>query len=112
MHDPSGTAPPLSAATLVPAETLDLALADAVKRTGRPREGIVVHVAEQVTWSDGSLGCPQPGMAYTQALVPGYRIVLQVDGETLNYHAALRGAPSFCPAGRVEPPGQGNDQAI
>ena len=29
--------------------------------------------AERVTWADGSLGCPKPGFAYTQAMVPGYR---------------------------------------
>jgi hypothetical protein len=112
VNDPPRTASPPAAAVAVPAETLDLALADAMKRTAQPREAIVVVTAEQVTWSDGSLGCPQPGMAYTQALVPGYRIVLRVGGQTLNYHAAMRGPPAYCPAGRAQPPGQGSDQAI
>lgn len=40
----------------------------------------------EVTWSDGSLGCPKPGMSYTQALVPGHLLVLEVDGEQFSYH--------------------------
>jgi hypothetical protein len=43
-------------------------------------------------------------MMYTQALVAGYRIVLQAGEQTLNYHAMSRGRPVFCPASRVAPP--------
>jgi hypothetical protein len=117
MADPPATPspPPVAPpAYAVPAETMSAALADAARRTEQPRESIVVVKAEQVTWGDGSLGCPQPGMMYTQALVPGYRIVLRAGGETLNYHAALRGPPSFCPASRVQgpAPGQGGAERI
>ena len=52
----------------------DAALTDAASRTGIKRTELEVLSAEAVTWSDGSLGCPQPGMMYTQALVPGFRI--------------------------------------
>ena len=38
---------------------------------------------EAVTWSDGSLGCPQPGEYYTQVLVPGYWIVFDVAGHRI-----------------------------
>ncbi len=55
-----------------------------------------VETAEAVTWNDGSLGCPQPGMAYTQALVPGYRIVLEVEGRALNFHASESGQVVLC----------------
>jgi hypothetical protein len=30
-----------------------------------------------VKWSDGSLGCPQNGISYSQAVVPGYRVVFR-----------------------------------
>ncbi|MBW4436267.1 MAG: hypothetical protein KME04_03985 [Pleurocapsa minor GSE-CHR-MK-17-07R] len=40
----------------------------------------------QVTWPDGSLGCPQPDVAYTQALVNGYRIVLRAGDTEYIYH--------------------------
>ena len=60
--------------------------------------------AEAVTWSDGSLGCPQPGMMYTQALVPGYRVRIQAGGQVLDYHAGRSGQPALCPAERAIDP--------
>jgi hypothetical protein len=80
------------------------ALTDAARRTGLKRTELEVLSAEAVTWSDGSLGCPQPGMMYTQALVPGFRIRIRAGAGTLDYHAGRRGAATFCPAGRVVPP--------
>jgi hypothetical protein len=77
------------------------ALADAAKRTGMKKAELKVISAEAVTWPDGSLGCPQPGMMYTQALVPGYRVRIQAGGDVLEYHASRVGQPAFCPADRV-----------
>ena len=93
-----------------PAEMIEAALDDAANRSTTARADIKVMSAEAVTWPDGSLGCPQPGMMYTQALVAGYRIVLQAGDLVLNYHTAARGKPVFCPASRVTPPvpGQGS----
>ena len=34
---------------------------------------VVLTRAEQVTWPDGSLGCPEPGRSYSQALIAGFR---------------------------------------
>jgi hypothetical protein len=102
--------PPAMNNVNAPAEMIEAALADAANRSSTARADITVLSAEAVTWSDGSLGCPQPGMLYTQALVPGYRIVLQAGEQTLNYHAMSRGKPVFCPASRVTAPvpGLGN----
>ncbi len=96
--------------TNTPAEMIEAALDDAANRSTTARADIKVISEEAVTWPDGSLGCPQPGMMYTQALVPGYRIVLQAGEQMLNYHAMSRGKPVFCPASRVTAPvpGQGN----
>ncbi len=44
-----------------------------------------VVLAESVTWSDGSLGCPQPGQSYTQALVDGMRVVVAWEGTEYDY---------------------------
>ena len=59
---------------------------------------------QAVTWRDGSLGCPKPGMAYTQALQEGYRIQLQVEGILYNYHGASRRDPFYCqsPVGQFD----------
>jgi len=83
---------------------VEAARQDASSRTGLPPEAIKVLLAERVTWSDGSLGCPSPGMIYTQALVPGYRVMLEAGGQVLDYHAGVSGHLVLCPAGRaVEP---------
>ncbi len=95
------------AVTNAPDEMIKAALEDAANRSTTPPADIKVISEEAVTWPDGSLGCPQPGMMYTQALVAGYRIVLQAGAQTLNYHAMSRGKPVFCPASRVVPPVQG-----
>ena len=91
----------------VPPELLTTALEDAATRTRAAVADIEVVTAEAVTWSDGAAGCPTPGQMYTQALVPGYRIVLRAFGELLNYHAGSSGGPKFCPAGQVTPPEPG-----
>ena len=59
-------------------------------------------VAEAVTWSDGSIGCPEEGMMYTQALVPGYRVILDIAGEELAFHAPESGEFAPC-ANPIEP---------
>ena len=81
-----------------------MALADAGRRSGAPPDAIQVVSAARVVWRDGSLGCPQPDMAYTQALVPGYRVVLMARGQRLDYHAGLRGEPQLCAAGQAQDP--------
>jgi hypothetical protein len=47
---------------------------------------------------------PQPGMAYTQALVPGVRVRVRAGNETLEYHASQRGQPFHCPPTRITAP--------
>ena len=79
-------------------------LEDAAKRTSVDRASLKVESAQVVTWADGSLGCPQPGMSYTMALVPGYRIKVRAREQVLDYHASQRGYFVLCPAGRAEEP--------
>lgn len=47
---------------------------------------IEVVSVEAVTWPDGSLGCPEPGMMYTQVLIEGAKIVLQAGDQQFEYH--------------------------
>ena len=67
-----------------------------MRRTGADREAINVLRDEAVVWRDGSLGCPKPGMMYTQALVEGYWVVLEHDGKTYDYRAGNRGYFVLC----------------
>ncbi len=52
--------------------------------------------AERVTWRDSSLGCPQPGMMYMQALQPGVLIELRAGGAAYRYHSKPEGPAVYC----------------
>ncbi|GAA2824249.1 hypothetical protein [Kribbella solani] len=75
---------------------VEQARADLTKRLGVDAGKVTVVSSEEVTWPDGSLGCPEPGMRYTQALVPGNRTVLEVDGKQYSYHSGGHRAPFLC----------------
>jgi hypothetical protein len=60
--------------------------------------------AAAVTWNDGSLGCPEPGQLYTQALVPGYWLVLEAGGRQFDFRADHDGPPRLCAEGQGQPP--------
>jgi len=66
---------------------IDKAIADLTQRLSIPATQIKLVEATPVVWPDSSLGCPQPGMAYTQVLTPGYLILLEADGKIYEYHA-------------------------
>jgi hypothetical protein len=87
------------------AQQSQAALADAAQRTGMAATELKIASAEAVTWLDGSLGCPEADLMYTQALVPGYRIRIEAGGQSLDYHADARGQMVLCPPQRaVDPP--------
>jgi hypothetical protein len=72
---------------LVVAATEDLA-----GRLGIEPDAVTVVDARAVTWPDSSLGCPEPGMLYTQVLVDGTFVVLEAEGRRYEYHG---GDPLF-----------------
>ena len=80
----------------MPDEILQAAIADAARQTGVDPSAITVTSAEPVVWPNGAMGCPEPGMMYTQALVPGYQIKLEAGGQTLDYHASESGTVKLC----------------
>ena len=83
----------------VPPTLFDAALADALARSGGDRSSVTVQTAEQVQWSDGSLGCPAPDMMYTQAIVDGYHVIFDIAGQTYDYRLSDRGAFLLCQDG-------------
>ena len=78
--------------------------ADAAQRAGVTLDQVKVLTVESVTWSDGSLGCPEPGMMYTQALVRGYRVRVDAAGTMLLYHAGVQSTFVHCPPERAQEP--------
>jgi hypothetical protein len=76
-------------------------LTDLERQTGGSSDPEVVS-AEAVTWNDGSLGCPEPGQAYTQAIVDGYQVVLEVAGERYDYRVGSGASVKLCDRGPLE----------
>jgi hypothetical protein len=94
----------------VPDEILGKMMTDLAAKLNAPVSDISVVLAESLTWRDGSLGCGKPGQMYTQALVPGYRVILDYAGQQFDYRATERGLIKLCeqptrvfPGAAVEP---------
>ena len=75
---------------------IDQATADLSRRAGLPIDDIEFLSFELKEWSDTSLGCPQPGMAYAQVPQDGYLILLGAGGQIYNYHGSGSGEPFLC----------------
>lgn len=80
----------------VPQKMFDAVLADLLTNTGGTRADVTLVKTEQVTWNDGSLGCPEPGVMYTQALIDGYQVVFSVGDKSYDYHLSDRGNFVLC----------------
>lgn len=63
---------------------------------GINRDTITVVEVEEVQWPNGSLGCPKPDFIYTQAVVPGIRVILEAAGETYSYHGTTEADLFLC----------------
>ena len=72
------------------------AVADLAQRLSIPEDDVERVRAERVTWRDSSLGCPEPGMMYMQALQPGVLIELRAGGTAYRYHSTSEGPPVYC----------------
>lgn len=75
---------------------VESAIADAAERFDVDPMVVAVAGALRVTWSNGAIGCPEDGMMYTEALVDGYLLTLEVDGQRVAYHGAAGQPPFLC----------------
>lgn len=80
----------------VPPQLLAEVVDDLVARTDAKRSQVEVLRAEAVTWRNSSLGCPEPGMMYSQVLTEGYWIVLGHAGREHDYRARRGGSFLLC----------------
>ncbi len=89
---PSPSTSPLSPLPVPPTNPAAAAAIDALSAELdlAPQE-IAILSAEEVAWPDTSLGCPQPGMMYSQIVTPGYQFQLQADGVVYNVHTDQTG---------------------
>lgn len=78
-----------------PSEATAQVVAAAKERLAREldisTEPVQIIAIEPVEWSDASLGCPEPGKMYAQVITPGYRVLLEVDGEQFEVHTDREG---------------------
>ncbi len=61
-----------------------VAISTVAAETGLAPDQFNVISSEAVNFSDASLGCPQPGMAYPQVITPGYRVLVEGDGQNFD----------------------------
>ena len=94
----------------VPQRILDPILKEAASVARVAREKLIIVRAEAVVWNNGSLGCPEPGMEYTQALVNGYWVVINAAAQTYDFRVGRDGSFRLCPAGRGRPPLKSDDR--
>ena len=113
---PTGQEPTVSPSTQPPSPGPDTpsgqgpveqAKSDLARRLGIAPGQVTLVSSEEVTWRDGSLGCPQKGMRYTQVLFNGSRIVLEADGKQYHYHSGGRRGPFLCTNPQPPLPGGG-----
>lgn len=98
--DPPATGEPQMSPS-IPADSglqnlIDKAIADLANRLAIPAAQITLLEATPMVWSDASLGCPQPGMAYAQVPVDGLLIRLQAGNQTYEYHSGGIRDPFLC----------------
>lgn len=91
---PLKTPTPTGTPTDVPPARWDAIVADLQTR-GVSGEPTLVS-ATAVTWNSGALGCPQPGMSYTQATVDGMQVIVDVDGTPYDYRFGNGNSPMLC----------------
>ena len=75
---------------------VDSSRADLAEKLDVSEDEVELVEARYVTWRDSSLGCPQPGYEYLQALVNGTRIQLRHAGTVYHYHGGKNKAPALC----------------
>ena len=66
---------------------VDAALQDAAIHLSVGKDQLRIDQVEAHQWPDSSLGCPRPGMLYSQIVTPGFLIVISTaTGKQLEYH--------------------------
>jgi hypothetical protein len=75
---------------------VDQAVADLAERLTIDVGQIEVVEVKAMVWPDGSLGCPEPGVAYTQVQREGTLIRLRVGKRVYQYHSGGGRPPFLC----------------
>lgn len=90
-----GTVALIAAATGALADTANeppdvIARQSVASTLGITPASVRVISSEPREFSDASLGCPQPGMAYAQVITPGFQLLVEADGRRFDVRVAGR----------------------
>ena len=80
----------------VPEPVLEKIIAAAAAVAGVDPSAVTVVSTEAVTWNNGALGCPKPGVMYIQQVMAGYRVVVEAGGKQYDYRVGSSGEPKLC----------------
>ena len=80
----------------LPTAILHMVRTEAARLADVSVDEVGVVAATQVTWNDGSLGCPLPDEMYTQAIVSGYQIIVKAGEEEYDFRVASDGDFRVC----------------
>jgi hypothetical protein len=76
---------------------IDAAVQDAASHLGVSADQLQVVDVQPRQWPDSSLGCPRPGIMYSQIVTPGFLIVISsASGRQLEYHTDGRSRVVLC----------------
>ena len=101
---PTSTTSEPSGTVQVPQSILAAVIEDAAKVQNVDVDVVTVSSGQPVDWSDASLGCPDPNKSYIQVITPGYLVLLEAGGVTLEYHLNQQGGFKQCTGGTFSPP--------
>jgi hypothetical protein len=93
--DLKATEPPPMASPQLPVRTTpageaaaqEQAIADLAARLNIAPSAISVVSQDSAVWPNAGLGCPQPGIGYTEVQIDGMRIILSYAGIRYEYHS-------------------------
>lgn len=91
----------------VPAGLMSKVERSLAKLTGSTTGSNRVVRTRHTQWPNGALGCPIPGMVYTQAPVDGYQIVLEHEGREYDFRSKGEAYVMLCLAPSDLPPSSG-----
>lgn len=94
--DQPGASRPAASGSGLPATITDPIVVEVAGLAGVPIDQVTVVSAEAVTFPDGSLACPEPGMAYSQVVTDGYKVVVTAGGKTYDYRGTGPGTFRRC----------------
>jgi len=84
------TTPTPNPVDLTPAQRA--AISSLSEITSLPADKITLVSTEAVSWPDGCLGVQRMGVMCTQAIVEGFKIVLEADGKQYEFHTNQNGS--------------------